>query len=380
MNDSELFNKKSLARICGLDTLRAMAILLVMIFHYKFFVSHENNFGLFSEIGWIGVDLFFVLSGYLISRQLFAEIKFDHFSFKIFYLKRALKILPCYYFVLFLYFLIPGFTESPIKLSFWKYALFIQNFDLPISGFSQSWSLCVEEHFYLIFPVIALLLRNNIRKLLIIMVAIVVSGLIIRGLVWQDLATSGRLDLYTKVIYYPSYFRLDGVICGIAIAVIECFYGSFYLRILRYANILLVFGFCSLLLLCIIVRDRTSFLTATIGYPLISVAFAIVLISSLSSNSVLNKYALPIMPQIAKWSFGVYLVQKPISVLLAKYFVQLGYDNNSYLIISLNLLTQLFAGAMLYYTVEYYGLYLREIILAKWRGERNGVVLLSSKK
>jgi peptidoglycan/LPS O-acetylase OafA/YrhL len=54
-----------------------------MIFHYKFFVSHENNFGILSAIEWVGVDLFFVLSGYLISRQVFRDTILGKFSFTI---------------------------------------------------------------------------------------------------------------------------------------------------------------------------------------------------------------------------------------------------------------------------------------------------------
>lgn len=54
-------------RINSLDILRAIAILLVLLFNYEIFISQESNFGILSDIGWIGVDLFFVLSGYLIS-------------------------------------------------------------------------------------------------------------------------------------------------------------------------------------------------------------------------------------------------------------------------------------------------------------------------
>ncbi|RTL10124.1 MAG: acyltransferase [Neisseriaceae bacterium] len=380
MNELAIVGNQSSNRINGLDTLRGIAIILVMIFHYKFFVSHENNFGFLSTIGWIGVDLFFVLSGYLISRQVFRDSIYGKFSFKVFYLKRALKILPCYYLVLLLYFTLSGFPESPLKLSWWQYVFFFQNFDLPISGFSQSWSLCVEEHFYLFFPIVIYLFRDRVKTLLITFAVIAIIGLVLRGMVWQHLYNSNNLDLYTKIIYYPTYFRLDGLICGITIAILEYFYSSLYLKILRYSNALLFSGIFFLVALGSIISARTGFGTATIGYPGISIAFALILISSLSSKSILNKMMIPGISKIAQWSFGIYLVQKPVSVLLAKYFTSLGFDNNSYLIISISFMAQFFAGGILHYTVEYYALYLREIILAEWRGERNGIILSPCKK
>ena len=56
----------------GLDTLRALAIVLVMLHHYVLFVTGESTFGAVGDVGWIGVDLFFALSGYLIGNQIFA--------------------------------------------------------------------------------------------------------------------------------------------------------------------------------------------------------------------------------------------------------------------------------------------------------------------
>lgn len=64
--DSSVSDK---TRLDGLDTLRAIAIIIVLIYHYKVVVSPENLFGFISSVGWTGVDLFFVLSGYLIGNQ-----------------------------------------------------------------------------------------------------------------------------------------------------------------------------------------------------------------------------------------------------------------------------------------------------------------------
>src|ERR1700677_1387259 len=93
-------------RINGLDTLRAAAILLVLMYHYTVVVSGNSTFGLLSDIGWVGVDLFFVLSGYLIGNQIMSAIaRGEDFSLKLFFARRLLRTLPNYYVILAIYFI-----------------------------------------------------------------------------------------------------------------------------------------------------------------------------------------------------------------------------------------------------------------------------------
>src|SRR5690242_12892235 len=142
----------------GLDTLRALAIMLVFANHYMSFVSHEATFGWFSRIGWAGVDLFFALSGYLIGNQIFAGLRAEGagepaFSLWRFYARRLLRTLPAYFFVLALYAFWPYWAGSLPHAPWWKYLTFTLNIDLkPGTLFSHAWSLCVEEQFYLLLP------------------------------------------------------------------------------------------------------------------------------------------------------------------------------------------------------------------------------------
>ena len=93
----------------GLDTLRACAIALVFVYHYKIFVSSAPSFGWVSDVGWVGVDLFFVLSGYLIANQLFAGIaRGERLSLPRFYARRALRTLPVFWLVLAAFALFPA--------------------------------------------------------------------------------------------------------------------------------------------------------------------------------------------------------------------------------------------------------------------------------
>jgi peptidoglycan/LPS O-acetylase OafA/YrhL len=134
-------------RLDGLDTLRAIAIIIVLMYHYKVVVSPENLFGFMSTLGWTGVDLFFVLSGYLIGNQvLSAFAKGQDFSLKLFYIRRFLRTLPNYYFVLALYFLFPVALGGTATAPLWSFLTFSQNLGLGQGEtFTHSWSLCIEE-------------------------------------------------------------------------------------------------------------------------------------------------------------------------------------------------------------------------------------------
>ena len=133
-------------RQAGLDLLRALAIVVVVIYHAALF-----GFKLPSRVdrfGWIGVDLFFVLSGYLIGGQLLAPLARDRpIKLGRFFARRALRIMPAYFIVLAIYFLLPSWREYPeMSQPLWKFLLSVQNIALHGgTAFSHAWSLSVED-------------------------------------------------------------------------------------------------------------------------------------------------------------------------------------------------------------------------------------------
>lgn len=155
------------------------------MYHYMVYVSGKPTFGLLSEIGWVGVDLFFVLSGDLIGNQIFSSMVNQRiFSVKTFYYRRLLRTLPNYLFILGIYFLIPNFREKKILPPLWKFLTFTQNFDLNVgTAFSHAWSLCIEEQFYLILPVLTLLIvyTKCLRAGWVIVLGILAIGMVIRS-------------------------------------------------------------------------------------------------------------------------------------------------------------------------------------------------------
>ena len=154
---------KEQVKLVGLDHLRALAILLVWVFHYQGGTFKHPEWSTAFAAGWTGVDLFYVLSGFLISSQLFAQIKKGgSISLREFYIKRFFRIIPIYVLVVAIYFLFPFFREKEALPPLWKFLTFTQNFGLNRVGqgtFSHAWSLCVEEHFYLFLPITLLILQ-----------------------------------------------------------------------------------------------------------------------------------------------------------------------------------------------------------------------------
>src|SRR6267378_7120467 len=172
----------------GLDLLRALAIVVVVIYH-----SGIMGFPLPGNVhrfGWIGVDLFFVLSGYLIGGQLLAPLlRGQRVNFGTFFARRALRIMPAYFVVLAIYFLLPSSREYPeMSQPLWKFLLSIQNVALHGgTAFSHAWSLAVEDQFYLCLPFILLFVNRWPRSAIIIPCVIVFGGILLRTfLAWQN--------------------------------------------------------------------------------------------------------------------------------------------------------------------------------------------------
>ena len=137
------------ARYPGLDLLRAIAIVWVMFFHAWVVGGLAPEWTWLSRYGWMGVDLFFVLSGFLIGGQVLAPLsRAQPLRFGDFYLRRAFRILPAYWVVLALYALVPAWRERPEMEPLWKFVLMVMNLgnDYSRPAFSHAWSLCVAEH------------------------------------------------------------------------------------------------------------------------------------------------------------------------------------------------------------------------------------------
>ena len=140
-------------RLIELDVLRTAAVLLVLIRHIQILYPGDHTLvgrilEAFQRAGWIGVDLFFVLSGFLVSGLLFKEFqRFGEIKIISFLIRRALKIYPAFYFFLFVTVTLRS-LKHPLELNrFFSELFFVQNYFPAI--WNHTWSLAVEEHFYL---------------------------------------------------------------------------------------------------------------------------------------------------------------------------------------------------------------------------------------
>ncbi|MDB5174738.1 MAG: putative acyltransferase [Phycisphaerales bacterium] len=212
--------------IPSLDGLRGVAILLVMFRHFGVQGSGTSTgvqiIHRAASAGWMGVDLFFVLSGFLITRILW-DAKGSNGFFSTFYARRALRIFPLYYGVLLvLYVGVPILTREtiPSRGAWWVW-LYLSNIQGAMIGdfvrgtphfdLGHLWSLAVEEQFYLVWPLAVFLLGR--RGLLIACIVAIASAFVLRN----GLLLAG-FDYHAAYILTPC--RMDGLAIGAGIALL----------------------------------------------------------------------------------------------------------------------------------------------------------------
>lgn len=352
-------------RLHGLDTLRALAIMLVLIFHYRTVVSNELLFGFITRIGWVGVDLFFVLSGYLIGDQILrAYARKENFSLKHFYARRLLRTLPNYYVVFALYLLLPAALSGTYTAPLWQFITFTQNLEMrPGQTFTHSWSLCVEEQFYLLFPLIclfALSKTGNAMRLWIIIGTGFVAAILLR-LTMFGAHSGSAIDImdYYEFIYYPSYSRFDELLPGIAIALIKNYHQTTFEKLLRYGNQIFIAGLISsgvvfYLFLNIHYQDGvgTNAWTTSVGYSLLAISFSLLVLAVLSPSCWFYRWKIPGAASLAIWSYAIYLIHKPLYQLLKEPVKNLGISTDGYWGMAIIVLISVVAGWILFKLVE----------------------------
>jgi peptidoglycan/LPS O-acetylase OafA/YrhL len=205
-------------RIPQLDAVRGIAVLLVLLHNTDVYPS--LHLGLIAGNGWMGVDLFFVLSGFLITGILL-DTKQSERYFQNFYARRCLRIWPLYYSaLLFMFVIVPLLRPSEAHAIFgarsspwWAYPLFLQNFLIPVPTSAAgllgvTWSLAVEEQFYLVWPLVVRFCTGAQLRRIAVAVICLSPGL------------RFYLSLHQVNIYSNTFCRLDGLMTGALLAVV----------------------------------------------------------------------------------------------------------------------------------------------------------------
>lgn len=295
--------------------MRGIAILLVVFYH---------NFGFaqYFFFGWLGVDLFFVLSGFLITDILLRTVNTPDY-FKNFYAKRVLRIFPLYYLSLIIFFLVvPQIKNFPLDLSFyidhqWWFWTYLQNWFLifhdvgyTTAAIQHYWSLAVEEQYYIVWPFVIFLIRKP--KILLAIAGLLLLGVIgIRLYMWTiHIKDLNYFGLYT-------YTRIDGICVGSMLAILQFMRSPFIKK--YFTGLVLLLAAMNFVFYFINKQYHFTYpYLAIVGYTTFAVLFAIIVYEVIQGDNKFFNFLLNIKPLkfFGKISYGLYVFHWPVYLIL----------------------------------------------------------------
>lgn len=287
-------------------------------------VVFYHNFGFvqYFFFGWLGVDLFFVLSGFLITDILLRTVNKPGY-FKNFYAKRVLRIFPLYYLSLIIFLLIlPQIKNFPLDFSFyidhqWWFWTYLQNWFLifhdvgnTTTAIQHYWSLAVEEQFYIVWPFLIFLIRRP--KILLTIACLLLLGVIgIRLYMWTiQIKDLNYFGLYT-------YTRIDGICIGSMLAILQFMRSPFIKK--YFTGLVLLLAVMNFVFYFINKEFHFTYpYLAIVGYTTFAMLFAIVVHEAIQGENKIINFLLNIKPLrfFGKISYGLYVFHWPVYLIL----------------------------------------------------------------
>lgn len=329
-------------RVPVLDGIRGIAVLLVMTFHFWIVGIAGNGatppwqriYGYVAGMGWIGVDLFFVLSGFLITGILYDSRETPHY-FRVFYGRRTVRIFPLYYAALTIFFLLgpfvmahvyrPALAEmqsgTAVKLFGWTYLLNwyegIKGWQSVAHPLQHFWSLSVEEQFYLIWPFLVLKLPR--RRMMGLCISLMGVALTLRAaMYWLHFPFAG---------YMWTICRADSLAMGALVALAARDAGDWKM-LLKWARRLMLPAFGAIILGRILnprctvgPGDTPTFFMNTFELTLAGIFFAACIAAAVASEDGGPGHRLlasRLLRFFGKYSYCLYICHLPIIVVFAK--------------------------------------------------------------
>ena len=317
-------------RLPSLDGVRGVAILLVLIHSLNL---RETNATLSAKIldfsagiGWVGVQLFFVLSGFLITGILLDTRRASNY-FKSFFGRRILRIFPLYYGTLIIAFIVapllstlPAGFQHDYEHQAWLWFYLSNWYTDGIQGFPHYWSLALEEQFYFVWPL--LVYHCAPKRLLAICIGLAAASFAIR--------VGMRLnDVSPELIYISSFCRMDALVLGAAVAVVARDPGLFA-KLRAHANTIMLLAVAVALPALILTHgfERTSFYGQTVGYSAFAIIFAMMVLAAALADAHKDTQQLTKawrmllvstpLRTLGKYSYAMYIFQRPLHKLVGE--------------------------------------------------------------
>jgi peptidoglycan/LPS O-acetylase OafA/YrhL len=315
--------------IPALDGLRGAAVILVMLYHFVGTLPRPQSslarlLSALSMGGWVGVDLFFVLSGFLITGILL-RAKSGQNYFLNFYARRFLRIFPLYYAALsFLFFVVPRFVPLDagsrrvyaLQGWLWTYAANIEtamhgqfDFTSRVLDLAHLWSLSVEEHFYFIWPLVVWSLGE--RAIFRVSAGVCLLVPVLR-------CTMLAAHVFPGTVYTFTLCRIDALTLGALVALLARRPGGLaavggvarWAGAISAAFLAVIFGLRHSL-------DQWHWSMTTLGYSMVDLGAAALLVPVALGAGVLHRiFAGRLLRTVGKYSYGVYVVHCPLHLLL----------------------------------------------------------------
>jgi len=327
----------------NLDGIRFFAAFLVLVHHSFFFKrDYSDSFAFvnncFEHTGRLGVNLFFILSGFLISYLLLVEKdSTGTISYRSFYMRRILRIWPLYLgYGLILTFLSPyvaqklglggGTDLSTMLLNFVFLIFFAVNFQMAFVGwnrgiFEVSWSVCIEEQFYLIWPPLVNIFRKRLGVLLAIMFSLSVLGRVFLYFIMPVLSPASPIEKFLNINYEMIFDKLDLFGGGLFIAQLwynKKKYESLFKKLFR-PWIQVVMTLLAILYTISVIKPTSTLFLLFGDHYVCDILFGYVLLAAVAENSI---YSLehPLLKTLGKISFGMYLFHTAICQFVLVFF------------------------------------------------------------
>jgi peptidoglycan/LPS O-acetylase OafA/YrhL len=232
--------------------------------------------------------------------------------------------------------------------------------------FSHAWSLCIEEQFYLLLPLI-LFFRIGNKWLL---TGLFIAGFVLRYISWQQLLVPhlNADDFWVywyRFIYYPTYTRLDGLLVGVSIAAIFQFRPLIRERITKYGNLLLATGVLLLAAAWFLCQDQETFSATIFGFPLVALAYGFIVTAAISPACILYRINSRISSRIAILSYSIYLSHKGVIHLTQLLFSKWGIEEEGLLMFFICIAASVLAALVLRYAVEKPFLRIRDYVMVR---------------